>query len=52
MSKETISGITDKVIEEMTGWCNRSLDVHAAGFIAAVVVQMQMGRSPTGPPML
>jgi putative transposase len=26
VSKETISRITDKVIEEMTGWCNRPLD--------------------------
>src|SRR5215469_7569580 len=26
VSKETISRITDKVIEEMTDWCNRPLD--------------------------
>ena len=26
VSRETISGITDKVLEEMTDWCNRPLD--------------------------
>jgi len=26
VSKETVSKITDKVIEEMTEWCNRPLD--------------------------
>jgi hypothetical protein len=26
VSKETISRITDKVIEEMTDWCSRPLD--------------------------
>src|SRR5262252_4438282 len=34
VSKETISRITDKVLEEMTDWCNRPLDgVYAAIFI-------------------
>ena len=38
VSKETISRITDKVIDEMTDWCNRPLDgVYAAIFIDAVV---------------
>ena len=26
VSKETVSKITDKVVEEMTEWCNRPLD--------------------------
>src|SRR5437016_13060787 len=39
VSKETISRITDKVIDEMTDWCNRPLDgVYAAIFIDAVMV--------------
>ena len=38
VSKETISRITDKVIEEMTDWSNRPLDaVYAAVFIDAIV---------------
>jgi putative transposase len=36
VSKETISRITGKVIEEMTDWCNRPLDeVYAAVFVDA-----------------
>ena len=38
VSKETISRITDKVIEEMNDWANRPLDgVYAAVFIDAIV---------------
>jgi putative transposase len=38
VSRETISRITDKVIEEMTDWQNRPLDqVYAAVFIDAIV---------------
>jgi transposase-like protein len=38
VSKETISRITDRVLEEMTDWCARPLDgVYAAIFIDAVV---------------
>ena len=31
VSKDTISRITDKVIEEMTEWCNRPLGVGVSG---------------------
>jgi putative transposase len=31
VSKETISRITDKVLEEMTDWCNRPLDQRSSG---------------------
>src|SRR5579859_3939688 len=34
VSKETVSRITDRVIEEMTDWCNRPLD--EAWFLAVV----------------
>src|SRR3984885_8445373 len=52
VSKETISRITDKVLEEMTDWCNRPLDgVYAAVFIDAIIVKVRDGRSPTGPSM-
>ena len=38
VSKETISRITDKVVEEMTEWAHRPLDaVYAAVFIDAIV---------------
>src|SRR5438094_5327793 len=37
VSKETISRITDKVVEEMTEWSNRPLEpVYAAVFIDAI----------------
>jgi putative transposase len=38
VSKDTISRITDKVIEEMTEWCNRPLD--RGRFLAIVANQM------------
>ena len=45
VSKETISRITDKVIEEMTQWQNRPLDeVYAAIFIDAIVVKIRDGQ--------
>jgi putative transposase len=48
VSKETISRITDKVIDEMQGWAHRPLDaVYAAVFIDAIVVKVT-ARSPTG----
>ena len=31
VSKDTISKITDKVIEEMTEWCNRTVGVGVSG---------------------
>ncbi len=42
VSKQTVSRITDKVLEEMTEWANRPLDgMYAAIFIEAIVVQGQ-----------
>ena len=50
VSKETISRITDKVIEEMTDWCNRPLDgVYAAVFIDAIVVKVRDGQVASRP---
>src|ERR687897_739910 len=42
VSKETVSKITDKVIEEMTEWCNRPLD--PVIFIDAIVVKVRDGQ--------
>jgi putative transposase len=50
VSKETISRITDKVIEEMNEWAVRPLDeTYAAIFIDAIVVKVRdgQGRQPT-----
>lgn len=45
VSKETISKITDKVIEEMTEWQNRPLDrVYPVVFIDAIVVKVRDGQ--------
>jgi putative transposase len=45
VSKETISRITDKVMEEMADWANRPLDgVYAAVFIDAIVVKVRDGQ--------
>jgi putative transposase len=45
VSKETISRITDKVIEEMQSWQSRPLDaVYAAVFIDAIVVKVRDGQ--------
>ena len=45
ISKDTISKITDKVIEEMTEWCNRPLDpVYPVIFIDALVVKVRDGQ--------
>ena len=50
VSKETISRITDKVIEEMTDWANRPLDgVYAAVFIDAIVVKVRDGQVANRP---
>ena len=44
VSKETISRITDKVMEEMADWSNRPLDaVYAAVFIDAIVRHEALG---------
>ena len=46
MSKDTISKITDKVIEEMTAWRNRPPDrrVYPVLFIDAIVVKVRDGQ--------
>src|SRR5215471_12697956 len=50
VSKETISRITDRVIDEMTDWCNRPLDsVYAAIFIDAVMVKVRDGQVANRP---
>jgi transposase-like protein len=50
VSKETISRITDKVIEEMNDWQHRPLDaVYAAVFIDAVVVKVRDGQVANRP---
>src|SRR5947207_16005632 len=50
VSKETISRITDKVIDEMTDWCNRPLDgVYAAIFVDAIMVKVQDGQVASRP---
>ena len=50
VSKETISRITGKVLEEMTDWCNRPLDeVYAAIFVDAVMVKVRDGQVANRP---
>jgi len=50
VSKETISRITDRVIEEMTDWASRPLDeIYAAVFIDAVVVKIRDGQVANRP---
>jgi len=50
VSKETISRITDKVIEEMQAWSTRSLnEVYAAIFIDAIVVKVRDGQVANRP---
>ncbi len=50
VSKETISRITDKVIEEMQAWQQRPLDeVYAAIFIDAVMVKVRDGQVANRP---
>lgn len=45
VSKETVSRITDKVMEEMHEWTSRPLDaVYAAIFIDAIVVKVRDGQ--------
>jgi len=45
VSRETISRITDKVIEEMNEWAVRPLDeIYAAVFIDAIVVKVRDGQ--------
>ena len=50
VSKETISRITDKVIEEMQAWQQRPVDeVYAAVFIDAIVVKVRDGQVANRP---
>jgi putative transposase len=43
VSRETVSRITDKVIEEMNDWSVRPLDeIYAAVFIDAIVVKIRV----------
>lgn len=50
VSRETVSRITDRVVEEMTEWCNRPLDpVYAAIFIDAVHVKIRDGQVANRP---
>jgi putative transposase len=45
VSKDTVSKITDKVVEEMTLWSNRPLDpVYPVIFIDAIVVKVRDGQ--------
>jgi putative transposase len=45
VSKDTVSRITDKVIEEMQSWSNRPLErVYAAVFIDAIMVKVRDGQ--------
>lgn len=50
MSKETVSRITDRVLEEMAAWQNRPLDeVYGAIFIDAIVVKVRDGQVANRP---
>jgi putative transposase len=50
VSKETVSRITDRVLEEMATWQNRPLDaVYAAIFIDAIVVKVRDGQVANRP---
>src|ERR1700729_3700333 len=50
VSRETVSRITDKVVEEMNDWQSRPLDeVYAAIFIDAIVVKIRDGQVANRP---
>jgi putative transposase len=50
VSKETVSRITDRVLEEMAAWQNRPLDeIYAAIFIDAIVVKVRDGQVANRP---
>ena len=50
VSKDTISRITDKVIEEMTEWCHRPLEsVYPVVFIDAINVKVRDGQVTNRP---
>jgi transposase-like protein len=50
VSKDTILRITDKVVGEMTEWCNRPLEsVYPAVFIDAISVKIRDGQVTNRP---
>src|SRR4051794_30149508 len=50
VSRETVSRITDKVVEEMNDWAVRPLDeIYAAVFIDAIVVKIRDGQVANRP---
>lgn len=50
LSKDRISAITDKVVDEMTDWCNRPLQpVYAAIFIDAIYAKVRDGQVANRP---
>jgi putative transposase len=50
VSKETVSRITDRVVEEMQAWAARPLDeIYAAVFIDAIVVKVRDGQVANRP---
>jgi putative transposase len=50
ISRDTISRITDAVVEDMTGWQNRPLDrLYPVLLIDAIVIRCGTPRWPTGP---
>ncbi len=50
ISRETLSKITDRVLEEMTDWLNRPLDrVYPVVFIDAIVVKIRDGQVANRP---
>lgn len=50
VSKETVSRITDRVLEEMNDWTVRPLDeIYAAVFIDAIVVEVRDGQVANRP---
>jgi len=50
VSRETISRITDRVLEELAEWCVRPLDeIYAAVFIDAIVVKVRDGQVANRP---
>ena len=50
VSKDTISRIIDKVVGEMTEWCNRPLEpMYAVVFIDAIFVKIRDGQVANRP---
>ena len=50
VSKDTISRITDRVVDEMNGWMSRPLEsIYAAVFIDAIVIKVRDGQVRSQP---